>query len=283
MRKAYISIDIEGLPGIASATMLVPGNTQYSIGSRIMTRIGVETAKQLLENGFEQVVIADSHGYMTNIEYTAIPRGVRLIQGFPRPLSMLTGLDESFDAVLFLGYHAAASTPHGFLSHTMSGRVFAEIRINGIRASEYLINALVAGEKGVPVILVAGDKHLEEEVRQYTPWAVFIAFKKGITRYAAEYLSLEEILELLRKGVQVAVNRLKRGESKPLFLEKPYRVEVIVRDELVADVLETVDLLKRVDAYRLVFETNSAEKLLRMIEAIAFIGYGVYGLKERIR
>ncbi len=283
MRKAYISIDIEGLPGIASTTMLIPGNTQYSRGSKIMTIIGVETAKQLLSNGFEYVVLADSHGYMTNIDYLEIPRNVSLIQGFPRPISMLTGLDGSYDAALFIGYHAAASTPHGFLSHTMSGRVFAEVRINDRRASEYLLNALVAGEMGVPVILVAGDKHLEEEVREYTPWAVFVPFKRGITRYAAEYPSLEDVLDRLRRGVQVAVNRLKRGEPKPLFLEKPYRVEVVVREELIADLLETMEPYRRVDAYRLVFEANSAEKALRIIELSAFIGYGVYGLKERIK
>lgn len=90
MLKAYVSIDIEGLPGIASASMLVPGNTQYSRGSEIMTLFAVETARKLLENGFNQVVVGDSHGYMTNIDYSKMPRGTSLIQGFPRPVSMLT-------------------------------------------------------------------------------------------------------------------------------------------------------------------------------------------------
>lgn len=283
MEKAYVSIDIEGLPGIASATMLSPGQSQYSRGSRIMTLIAVEVSKKLLENGFRHVVVADSHGAMTNIEYTELPRGTSLIQGFPRPLSMLTGLDESYSAALFIGYHSAASTMHGFLSHTMSSRTFAEIRVNGIRASEFLINSLVAGEKGVPVILVAGDKHLEAEVRAYSPWTVFVALKTGITRYAAEYPSLGNVLESLGKAVYVAVNRLRRGEARPLVLDRPYRVEAVLRDELVADVIETMDGVERIDACRVRFQAETAEQMLRIIELMAFIGYGVYALKERLR
>jgi D-amino peptidase len=280
--RAYVSIDIEGLPGIASTTMLVPGNTQYSIGSKIMTLIARETAKSLLENGFEEVVIADSHGYMTNIDYLEMPRKTRIIQGFPRPYSMLTGLDESFNAVLFIGYHTAAGTMHGFLDHTMSGRVFAEIRVNGAIASEYLINSLVAGEKNVPVILVAGDEWLREEVSKYTPWAVFISFKRGITRYSAIYDSFEDILEKLRKGIFIAINRLKRGEVKPLKFHE-LNVEVTVRDELIGDVLETWNKLERIDAYRFRFKAENPSDLLATIELIAFIGYGVYGLKEKLR
>lgn len=281
--KAYVSIDIEGLPGIASTTMVSPGYTQYSRGSRIMTMIAKETAKALLNNGFDKVVIADSHGYMTNIDYLELPKNTSLIQGFPRPYSMLTGLDNSYDSVLFIGYHTAAGTMHGFLDHTMSGKVFAEIKLNGRRASEYLINALVAGEKGVPVILVAGDSLLRDEVSKYTPWAVFIGFKQGITRYAAIYESIGDVLDKLREGIAEAINRLRKGEVKPLVFDKPYIVEMMLRDELLGDVLETWDILERIDAYRFRYEANSAHNVLAIIELIAFIGYGVYALKERLR
>ncbi|ADI32045.1 M55 family metallopeptidase [Staphylothermus hellenicus] len=281
--KAYVSIDIEGLPGIASTTMVSPGYTQYSRGSKIMTMIAKETARALLNNGFDKVVIADSHGYMTNIDYLELPRNTSLIQGFPRPYSMLTGLDNSYDSVLFIGYHTAAGTMHGFLDHTMSSRVFAEIRLNGRRASEYLINALVAGEKGVPVILVAGDSLLRDEVSKHTPWAVFIGLKQGITRYAAIYESFDDVLDKLREGIVEAINRLRSGEVKPLVLDKPYTVEIMLRDELVGDVLETWDILERIDAYRFRYEASNAHRVLAIIELIAFIGYGVYALRERLR
>ncbi len=281
--KAYVSIDIEGLPGVSSATMLVPGNTQYSRGSKIMTLIAKKTAETLLDNGFDKVVIADSHGYMTNIDYLEMPKNTVLIQGFPRPVSMLTGLDESYDAILFIGYHTGAGTLHGYLDHTMSGRTFAEIKINGFRASEYLINALVAGEKNVPLILVAGDQLLEEEVKKHTPWAVFVSFKRGITRYSAMYDSFEDILEKLVNGISGAVEKLKKGEAMPLMIHKPYIVEIRLREELIGDVLETWDKLSRKDAYTFTFEASTAEELLETIELIAFIAYGVYSLKNALK
>ncbi len=281
--KAYISIDIEGLPGIASITMVSPRSSQYSWGSRIMTTIACETAKMLLENGFDKIVLADSHGYMTNIDYLEMPRNTTLIQGFPRPYSMLTGVDSSYDAVIFLGYHSGAGTVHGFLDHTMSSRVFQEIFVNNIRMSEYLLNSLYVGEKELPVILVAGDTYLREEVQKHTPWTVFVEFKKGFTRYSAEYDSLEDVIDRLRRGLLIAVNRFKRGETKPFKLEKPYKTVIRVRDNLVADVLEIWSDLKRRDAYTLEYEAENAEKLLGIIELIAFIGYGVDALKASLR
>jgi len=281
--KAYVSIDLEGLPGIASTTMVSPERSQFSRASQIMTRVAKAVAELLLENGFERIVIADSHGLMTSVDYLEMPRGVTLIQGYPRPFSMVIGLDSSFDAALFIGYHAAAGTMHGFLDHTYSGRVFHEVVVNGVRASEYLVNAIYAGDKGVPVTMVAGDEHLREEAHTHTPWAVFVPLKRGISRYAAEYESFEEVLEKLRKGVEVMLTRIKRGEVKPLVMEKPYIVVVRVRDPLVADVLENVPGLKRVDAYSYEFTASTGEELMGRIEEIAIIGYGVESLKNNIR
>lgn len=248
-----------------------------------MTVFAKRVAEYLLENGVERVVIADSHGLMTNIDYSEMPRGVSLIQGYPRPYSMVYGVDRSFDVALFIGYHAGAGTPHGFLDHTYSGRVFHEVIVNGIRASEHLLNSLYAGEAGVPVILLAGDEHLREEVKNYTPWTVFVDLKRGITRYAAEYDSLEETLDRLRRGVQVAISRYRRGEVKAFALDKPYRAIVRVRDTLLADVLEVVENLERKDAYSFYYETDSARKLLGKLNEISLIGMSVEYFKERVK
>jgi len=281
--KAYVSIDLEGLPGVASVTMVSPERSQFSVGSRIATIIAKEVTSMLLENGFSKVVVADSHGLMTNIDYTQLPKGAVLIQGYPRPFSMVIGIDDSFDAALFIGYHAAAGTMHGFLDHTMSGRVFHEIRVNDMRFSEYLLNSLYVGERNVPVILLAGDDHLRDEVVNHTPWTVFIDLKRGLSRYSAMYESMDEVLEKLRKGIQVAVNRLKRGETKPFTLDKPYRSHIVLRESLVADVLEQLPGIRRIDAYTVEYIANNATELLGMVESIAMIGYGIEMLKNSIK
>ncbi len=272
--RIYVSIDFEGLPGIAGLTMLGPRSPQYSVGRLVSTRIARFIAEQLLEHGFSPT-IADSHGTMTNIDYLEMPRGTLLIQGFPRMVSMLTGLDEGYDAAFFIGYHAAAGTRYGVLDHSYSGRTFHAIYLNGEQASEYLLNALAAGEIGVPVALVAGDSVLEEEVRRHTPWAVFVALKKGYGRYAAGYESLPDILSKLSRGIEVAVSRIRRRETRPLRIEPPYRLRMILRRTEQADAAELVPGVRRVDAYTLEYTADSAIEIVKLVEAIAFIGYAV--------
>ncbi len=280
--KAYVSIDFEGLPGIPVGG-LVPRSPQYSRSEWIVTRISKVVVEKLLSSGFKRVTLADSHGYMTNIDYREIPRGVTLIQGFPRPLSMITGIEEGYDAVYFIGYHAAAGTLRGYLDHTYSGTTFYRVYVNGSQASEFLLNALVAGEHGVPVVLVAGDKALEAEVKKHAPWAVFVPLKQGLGRYAASFESLPEVLEDLERGIEESVKALKEGKTKPLVFEKPIELAVELRDTVFADVASLIPGVVREDAYRLVYKAESAKELMEVVETIALICYGVAALRERLR
>jgi len=281
--KAYISVDMEGLPGVSSLTMLSPGSTQFSRASSIMTRLVNTVVEELSNQGFDEIYVADSHGLMTNIDYLELDSRATLIQGYPRPFSMVTLMDSGFDAALFIGYHSAAGTPHGILDHTMSGRTFAEIRVNGRRVSEFILNSLYAGEHGVPVILLAGDEYLANEVSEYSPWTVFVALKKGVSRYAAVYQGIDKVSEALRDGVVKAVKKLKKNEVKPLKWETPYRVELVLRDSLLADILETLPVFKRLSAYQVEFSVETARELLGYIELVAHLGYGVDALKNSIK
>ncbi|WP_440059301.1 M55 family metallopeptidase [Thermogladius sp. 4427co] len=280
--KAYVSIDLEGLPGIASTTMVAPDKTQFQIGSNIMSRIAQFVSTRLRYYGFQEIYIADSHGLMTNLDYLSLPEGTMVIQGYPRPYSMLTMLDSSFNAVFFIGYHSAAGTLHGFLDHTMSGRVFYEIFVNGVRASEFLLNALYAREKNVPVVLVAGDTYLRNEVENLARNIVFVELKKGVSRYAAVYPRLDDVLKELDKGLSLAVQRLKSGASFDIFVNKPYNVLVRFRDSLVADVVEMMGV-ERLDAYTVKKVFESASELLGFIEILAYVGLGIEYIKSTIR
>jgi D-amino peptidase len=279
--KAYVSVDLEGLPGVVSGTMLSPWSSQFSRASKVMTRVVNAVADELFKSGFSEVVVADSHGLMTNIDYTELDGRVAVLQGYPRPYSMITMLDSGFSAVFYVGYHTAAGTVHGVFDHTYSGRAFAEIRINGVRVSEYLVNSLCAGELGVPVAYLAGDEYLKAEVEKYTPWVVFTPLKRGVSRYAALFYGLDRVLEALRRDVNLAAERVKRGEVKTLVWSKPLRVELVLRDSLVADVLE--EKFKRLDAYTLYFEAESARDALATIELVAVVAYGVDSFKAALK
>lgn len=281
--KAYVSVDIEGLPGVVSGTMLSPWSSQFSRASKIMTRLVNVVVDELFSQGFSEVYVADSHGLMTNIDYPELDERVVVIQGYPRPFSMVSLLDNSFNAVFFVGYHAAAGTIHGTLEHTYSGRVFSEIRVNGVRASEFLVNSLYAGELGVPVAFLAGDEYLRREVMDYAPWVVFVPMKKGVSRYSAVFRALSRVEEDLRVGVREACRLVRDGKAKTLNFEKPYRVELVFRDTLMADVLENWEIMERIDAYTLRFKAENARKLFNTIEIASLVGYAVESFKAGLK
>jgi D-amino peptidase len=248
-----------------------------------MTWIVNIVGEELRRLGVEEVTVADSHAYMGNIEYMGVEAPVRLLQGYPRPYSMVLGLEEGYDAAMFIGYHAAAGTLGGFLDHTYSSRVIYRIHVNGVQASEYLLNAMYAGEHNVPVILVAGDEALKVQVEKHTPWAVFLPLKRGRARLAAEYESKTVIEQKLRRAVHEALSRLERGEAKPLKPPERLKVRVELREAIYADMVSVLPCIRRLDAYTVEFEAQTAKEALGLVEAIAWIGYAGACMIERMR
>lgn len=280
--KAYVSIDLEGLPGISSISQVAPKTSLYSDARKVMTWITNVVARQLLREGFENVTVADSHGYMGNIDYMEVTERIELIQGYPRPYSMMIGIDEGYDAALMIGYHARAGTVRGFLDHTYSSAIIHRIYVNNVAASEYYLNTLYAGYYDVPVILVAGDEHLREEVEKHTSWAVFIPLKKGYSRLSAKYPSRDIIEKKLAEGIREATRRLKRGEAKPLKLgELTLRIEL--KNPLYVDMAQLVPGIKRIDAYTLEYKARDPVEAMSIVEIIAWIGLAGYSILERAR
>ncbi len=279
--KAYVSVDLEGLPGVASLTMLSPKSPQYGVASRIMTKLSAIIAKELLSKGFKEVTVADSHGYMTNLNYLAFPRGVRLIQGYPRPISMVTGICSEYKAAFFIGYHCGAGTIRGILDHTYSGRTFYRVWLNEVPVSEFLLNSLVAGEHGVPVAMVAGDSCLRSEVERHSPWTVFVEFKQGVSRYAAVYKSMEELIDEIKARINEALSLVEEGVAKPLkFNCDKYRLRIEFRESEIADIAETISGASRVDAYNVEYYLSTPGEALKLIELLALAGSGLQYLKQ---
>ncbi len=281
--KAYVSIDLEGLPGISSISQVAPRYSLYRDAREVMTRIARVIAESLLKNGFKEVVIADSHGYMANIIPWEIPKKVKLLQGYPRPYSMVVGIEKGFDAVLFIGYHAAAGTVNAFLDHTYSSSVIHRIWVNDESASEYYINALYASYYKVPVILVAGDKHLEEDVRKHTPWAVFTELKEGVSRVSAIYSSLEDIEEVIKNDVKEACDKLKKKQVKLIDLPEKYHLRIELKNQVFADMAQVVPGIRRIDAYTIEYEAKTPVEVLGIIETVAWIGAGGLYIMEKSR
>ena len=155
-KKVFISVDMEGISGISGADQLSADGAEYSRSRKLMADDVNAAIRGARAGGASEIVVNDSHGSMRNLRLEDLDPGVRLISHSFKSSGMMEGLDESFDGVIFIGYHAQAGSPVGLFAHTGSG-IVADVRVNGRSLGEGGLNTLVAGWYGVPVVLVTGD------------------------------------------------------------------------------------------------------------------------------
>lgn len=272
-RKAFITVDAEGMPYIVGRHHLSPGDRLFSELREIMTKISYHVASELLKRGFTEVVLADSHAAMINIDPFKAPRGVKVVRGFPRPLAMIAGA-EGAQAAYMLGYHTSQQAG-GVLGHTYAGRIIQAVEINGIKASEYLLNAYALGELGIPVAMVAGDSALGSEVDRHTPWAVFYPLKDPLSAFAAASPSLEELLEGLSRAVAESVEKLGHGELKPLVPPEDLEFIVEFKRPYYADVASLFPCVERLDGVTVKLTCGSFMDRYKMLEGLVIASFGL--------
>ena len=155
--KVFISADIEGTAVTATREGCRPGEFEYERSRKEMTAEVVAAAEGARAAGAELVVVKDAHGPGLNILPEELPEYVQLIRSWSgSPEMMVEGLDSSFDAAFFVGYHNAAGEGGNALSHTINGGVVHRITVNGQPASEFLIYSWMAAWYGVPSVLLTG-------------------------------------------------------------------------------------------------------------------------------
>lgn len=175
--KYFISADIEGITGICSFNEA--SNSSYF--KDMMTKEVLTVCNELNKNDATEIVIKDSHGGANNIITKDLPENVKIIRGWPNnPLSMMGGLDNSFDAVLFVGYHSAAYTNGSPMAHTISSATYNKVKINNNIASEFLINSYTSTYIGVPVIFISGDNNICSEAKTVNPSIQTVPVSEGL-------------------------------------------------------------------------------------------------------
>ena len=210
--KLYVSIDMEGITGIVDSTFVQAGKLNYERGRQFMTDEANHIIEAAFDAGFRKVMVNDSHSKMNNLLLERLNPEAQLIMGDVKPFSMVQGLDGTYDAAVFAGYHAR-SGKLGVLSHTM---IFGarNMYINDVAVGELGFNAYVAGYYNVPVIMVAGDDGAAAEAEALIPGVGTAVVKRQVSRTAAVCLTPQKAGELLRSKVKEAVENL--GLIKPL-------------------------------------------------------------------
>jgi D-amino peptidase len=225
--KLYISADMEGVAGITSVEQTNPvGQPEYARSCELMTGEVNAACEAALASGVKEIVVNDSHWNMRNIIHEQLPPSVRLIRGSPKPLSMNQGIDPSFAAGAFLGYHAAGGTQDAVLDHTYTSETIYEVHINGQSCSEARINAAVLGAFGVPVVFISGDQSACEDARSFLPWIEAVEVKRAIGSRAADSLSPREARAAIAAGIKRALAESKTRGAQPYRFESPVTLDI---------------------------------------------------------
>jgi len=221
--KTYFSVDMEGVAGIAAWEQCIAGGDDYALGRELLTGEVVAGIEAAIEAGATEILVNDSHSAMRNLAPQVLPPPVAYLSGRFKPRYMMEGLDATFDAAVFLGYHAAIATP-GVLSHTYNPKAIAGVRLNGTTTGEAGINALVAQHFRVPVVVITGDQYVGPEAAPFCPGIRAVVVKESISRHAARHLHPAVARDLIRETVHSALSTL--GSFEPPSIALPATMEV---------------------------------------------------------
>jgi D-amino peptidase len=224
-KRLYISSDIEGVAGVTTIEQLLPTGFEYQQAREWMTNEVIAACEAAFECGIEEIVISDSHGNGQNLLLDRLPANVQLVRSWPRPLCMMEGIQEgNYAGALLLGYHPGATDLRGVLAHTLSGRGIAEVKLNGMVASETVISAATAGHYQVPVIMVSGDDAYAEHARSVLDNVETAAVKWANSTTSTRTLRPVDACELIATKVTNALQRV--SEFNPFTVELPVTVDV---------------------------------------------------------
>jgi D-amino peptidase len=252
-RRIFISVDMEGIGGVGTPAMTSAAGKDYELARRLMTDEVNAVVAAIFESGPATVLVNDSHGDMQNILHTELDPRVTYIQGAVKPVGMVAGLDSTFDAAFFIGYHARAGTPNGFLAHTGTGSVKG-LWLNDREAGEGDLNAAYAAALGVPVVLASGDSAFVAQFSQSVD-AELVTTKWAVTDVSAQLIHPTVVHERLAAATKRALSR--SGQKKQLDAGKPVRVRIRFSDTTLPQILEAIPGVKRVDGYTVGFTAAS--------------------------
>jgi D-amino peptidase len=227
-----------------------------------------------VSEGVKEIVVCDAHWKMTNIDPNNLHPQAYLIQGDPAPLSMMQGLDESFNAVFLTGYHAMAGTQGAAIDHSYAPHtIIQNVRFNGERVDESVINGFLAAYYRIPVVLLTGDDKICAEVGSSFPGIVTVAVKEGITRCCSKSLHPSQAWGKIEAGAREAIKKI--PVIKPPELPDKIRIEVDFTDTAFADLSELIPTTYRTaprsiafDSYDYLVGFKTLQAVLRICDSV---------------
>ena len=264
--KIYISVDLEGVAGVVTADQLGPGGFEYERFRRFMTNETLAAVRAAKESGATEIVVSDSHGNGESLLVEEFPKDVRIVRSWPRHGSMMAGLDASFDAALFIGYHASTTNMHGVRAHTFSSAHFTRVALNGSAVTEGEFNAAYAGAFGVPAIFASGDDAAMEELKSRLGRIETAETKENLSFHSAETLTPAASCERIGAGVKSALARL--HDFKPYTIKTPVTLEISFKNYTPAEMLSYLRSVERVDSHTIRFVGKDMAEVSDFVDVV---------------
>ena len=272
--KLYISVDMEGLAGITNWKDETEDRERFRNAMNEQVEWVLEGISKSKHNKeITHIYIADSHGGGQNLSYDRLndkDERVWLVSGSPRPQYMMPAMDDSFDMVFLVGYHAGAGEAASSMDHTYSGASVQNIYINGQLMNEGTINSAYAGiVHKVPVGLIIGDSGLERQMKGggMMPWPEFVCTKQSLSRFSAVY----KPKKLLKEETIAAVKKaLDENERPQLYtLQAPYHCRMDLTNAAKCDQVQQMPGIHRTAGRTVEFESTSFTEIYDAIHGIA--------------
>ena len=263
--KVHISVDMEGIAGVVTGDQLGPSGFEYGRFREFMTREAMAAVTAAKEAGATEIVVADAHGNGENLLIEQFPPDVRIVRSWPRPLSMMGGVDRSFDAAIFIGYHASTTNATGVRAHTFSSATLTRVALNGVDMTEGSWNAAIAGHFDVPVVMISGDDAAIAEVRKVVGDLEGAETKKALGFHAAMTVTPAAAQADIAAKVKAALAR--RAGFRPYKPQGQIVVDVTFKHYLPAEVLAYLPLFERTSAHSVRFRAKD------MVEASAIMEF----------
>ncbi len=259
--KVFLSTDIEGVCGTTVVEEVIPGQHLYESGSKQMTQEVNAACIGAKKAGATEIVVKDSHGPGTNIDPNGLIEEAVLIRGWSgTPEFMMYGLDDSFDAVVYIGYHSAAMVQGNPLAHTANGRKIVETRLNGEIFSEFTLGMYTAAYYGVPSIFISGDQVLCESAKSQLPGISTVAVKEGWGG-ATINMSPRKAVNLIQSEVEKAL----KSDYRSLIPNMPSEFQLDVTFKFAVDAVKMSHFpgAKLKSDFTVNFTTNDFYELMR--------------------
>jgi D-amino peptidase len=241
--KFFISADLEGVGGVVTWAQTGADGHDYVAARESMTSEVNAAIRAAYEAGATEVAVVDAHGSGTNLRRTDVDRRAMLISGLPMPMGMMTGIDDSFAAAAFIGYHASASAPDALMGHTYT-MVLKRVRLNGQEVGEWGLNAALAGHFGVPLVFVSGDRAFVDELHGTLPGVEAVVTKEAVGQTAGRLTHPDVVLEQITSGVKKALAQ--RATIKPWTLSSPVTLEIETATSGAAELAMLVPTMRRI-------------------------------------